>query len=133
MKRPAFVMLALFTLTAVGACSDDGGGERPTEGAEAEVADAVEAYFAAFTGGDAAAARSFLSARCNEILVDPGFADLVTGSSEAFPDLEIESWETVEVDGDNATVEYETGEEAIDAQGPVEWINEGGAWKYDAC
>lgn len=132
MKRPAVAILALLTLTLVGACSDDGGGERPTEGAEADVADAVEAYFDAFTTGDAATARTFLSARCNETLVDPGFSELVTGSAEAFPDLEIESWETVEVDGDTATVEYETGEEAVDAQGPVRWVNEDG-WKFDAC
>lgn len=130
MKRLALAVF-LFPLAAL-ACSDDGGGERPTEGAEAELADAVEGYFNAFTTGDAAGAREFISERCNAVLVDPGFTDLIEATVEAYPDLAIESWESVEIDGETATVEYETGEDAVDNAGATEWINEGG-WKYDTC
>jgi hypothetical protein len=130
MKR---LIAALLVLAFAAACSDDGGGgERPTEGAEADLADAVEGYFDAFTSGDPAATRLFISARCNAVLVDPDFTNLVTATVEAYPDLAIESWESVEIDGDTATVEYETGEEVVDAAGPSEWVNEDG-WKYDNC
>ena len=129
MKRLA---AALIVLSFAAACSDDGGGERPTEGAEAELADAVEGYFEAFTTGDVATVRSFISARCNAVLVDPGLTDLINATVEAYPDLAIESWDTVEIDGDTGTVEFETGEEAVDAAGPTPWVNEGG-WKYDNC
>jgi hypothetical protein len=147
MKRLGMGILAFSLALGAAACGDDGddddtdtGSEsptetivRPAEGVEAEVATAAEGYFAAFVAGDGVTTRTFLSARCSANLVDPAFSDFVAAVPEQYPDLAITAWRVVDVDGDTAMVEYDTGVEAIDVEGPKQWVNEGGGWKYDGC
>ena len=131
MKRLA---AALFVLAAAAtACSDDGGGERPTEGEEARLATAIEVWTEAFRTNDLATASALLSVRCTAALGVEQFTQIVAAGAEAYPDLAIESWGDVEIDGESATVDYETGEEALDNRPPQVWALEGGEWKYDNC
>lgn len=140
MKRTATGLLLVSLAFGAVACGDDDGGSgsggtivRPTSGEEAELAGTAEAYFAAFVSGDGVATRAFLSARCDEELPDPDFADFVAAVPQQYPDLRITAWRVVEVDGDEGEVEYDTGVAAIDAEGPKRWVREDGAWKYDGC
>ena len=146
MKRIGTGILLLSLALGASACGDDGGDDdgadttesptdtivRPAEGVEAEVATAAEGYFAAFVSGDGATTRTFLSARCDAALEEPGFSEFVAAVPTQYPDLAITGWRVVDVDGDEAQVEYDTGVEAIDLEGPKQWVNEGG-WKYDGC
>ncbi len=64
---------------------------------------------------------------------EPDFSDFVAAVPQQYPDPAITAWRVVDVDGDTAMVEYDTGVEAIDAEGPKQWVNESGGWKYDGC
>jgi hypothetical protein len=135
MKRIASGILVRSLAFAATACGDDSGDDatgatesptdtivRPTTGVENDVATAAEGYFAAFVGGDAATTRTFLSARCSAALPDPDFTTFIQGVAQQYPDLAITAWREVKVDGDTAEVEYDTGNSAIDADGPKQWV-----------
>lgn len=120
-------LLALtFTLTACG--GNDSGGS------EAELRSAAEDYFAAFFEPDAEAGYAMLSDRCRGMYDQDKYAELLDLASSLYGDVEVKI-NDVDVDGDEGTVDGETGVPALDEDnddGP-QWVYEDGEWKSDAC
>jgi hypothetical protein len=110
-----------------------GGSTGPKAGSpEAALGSAVRAYSAAVVGGDGAAAFQLESERCQQIL-DAGAASAQAAQAKAnYPGATINKLTVDDLSGSKAHVSYSYADPILD-QAKQPWLNESGAWHWDAC
>ena len=142
------------TLTLSGCSDDDGDGEskqggtptnettaatgkEPSAAAESQSPEkALEAayrrYIKAFLTGDGATVYELLSQRCRDATPLSEVAELSETAADLYGlvDYEIKS---VKVSGKRGTLDAEYPVEALNQGGGTEWILEGGKWRSDKC
>jgi hypothetical protein len=149
--RALHIAAGLALTAALAGCSDDSDdkpkaetktaseapatSEEPTasEGSpEQEVEAAYHAYVEAFLTGDGATAYALLSERCQSLFKLSEFAEISEQAAELYGlvDYEIKS---VTVDGDRAVVDAEYPVEALNQGGGTGWVLESGEWRDDKC
>jgi hypothetical protein len=120
--------MAVMALAAtLGSCGGpDGGDDR------AELEAAVRSYSEAYLGGQAEAAHSLLSARCQTRISLADFRPVVAGGQQAYGTAKLTSLTIDDLAGDLARVTYRYDVAAID-QEREPWVREGGRWHQDDC
>ncbi|MDX6208481.1 MAG: hypothetical protein QOF82_2082 [Frankiales bacterium] len=110
-----------------------GGSSAPKAGSpEAALESAVRAYSAAVVGGDGASAFQLESERCQQVL-DAGAANAQAAQAKAnYAGATITKLAVDDLSGSKAHVTYSYANPILD-QTKQGWLDESGAWHWDAC
>ncbi|MDX6206425.1 MAG: hypothetical protein QOF39_2482 [Frankiales bacterium] len=110
-----------------------GGSSAPKAGSpEAAVESAVRAYSAAIVSGNGAKGFQLVSDRCQQA-VDAGAFDAQAAQAKAnYADVQMTSIEVDDVSATTAHVTY-TYSNSVLNQTKSAWLNESGAWHWNAC
>jgi hypothetical protein len=99
--------------------------------AEIGLEDAVIAYSNAYLGDQADTAWDLLSTRCQGVLGQEPFAQLVAQATQLYGGEAVTSVE-VEVDGQLGLATYELTDPTLNQSGE-RWVLEDGSWRNDDC
>lgn len=103
----------------------------PTPSPPPDLEDVVRSYTEAFLGGDAPAARSLLTDRCQEAIAETDFEATVAQATAIYGDATITGY-SEQVDGTVATATYQLSDPALN-QTDERWLLVGNAWRNDDC
>lgn len=96
-----------------------------------DLEDAVRSYTATFLGGDAPAARSLLTERCQQAIAETDFEATVAQAATIYGDAIITSY-SEQVDGTVATATYQLSDPTLN-QTDERWLLVDDAWRNDDC
>lgn len=108
--------------------------EAPTEDPASETAlvEAYDTYVHALLTGDGATAYALLSERCQEHEKLSEFAAFSEQAAEIYGDVDY-TLNSVTIDGDRGTIDAEYPVEALNQGGGSLWLFENGGWRSDKC
>lgn len=125
------IMVALVLTLGAGCSSSDPPAPEKKAQTTPKLRKAVEAYTAAFLGGDAEAAYSLLTERCHGETAAADFKRIVDQAHAEYGNESILSYAD-KVDGQVATVTYELTDPYLN-QDNERWLLEDGTWHNDEC
>lgn len=145
MRRSGLPVIAAMALVVGAGCSDSveatgtpaattagsQGGTSDTD-SRAKLMSAVEAYSAAYLGGDGATAYGLMSARCRQRIGRDHMVGAATDAGTRYGEQPIATLHVDTLSGTRARVTYAYGRHELDQQSEP-WVLEGGLWYNDDC
>lgn len=99
---------------------------------EVAVRDAVATYVSAFGEGTPDAAWALVSERCRDLIQESEYRAAVAAAGELYPDLTVDEFSDIVLDGDTAVAFYSTNPVVEEGDGE-RWTRDAGTWRWDDC
>jgi hypothetical protein len=132
------IAAALLTITACSSDTSKPAAAQPadaattTDTAAADLEQAVRDYTAAYFKPDPDTGYAMLSERCQADINQTFYTAQLEQASKDYGQLNVETVTVDQISGDLARVSYGMGLPILD-QKSQPWVNEAGAWRFDAC